>query len=467
MRIFYSNIFEFVIQQTEEYLKMNGNTDESSIQGLSPSDAKPAPWDKAGMTKDQWKIATKFDSTDIGWVIMSIGMAIGAGIVFLPVKVGVLGLWVFLASAVIGYPAMYLFQKLFINTLSESPKCLDYAGVISGYLGNRWGTFLGILYFIMIVIWMFVYSTAMNNDSASFLHSFGLTEGLLSENPFYGLALVVALVSVASRGEQLLFKVSSGLVMIKLGTVALLGVMMVSRWDTANISDMPAMGNAWKDVIELLPFTLTSILFIQSLSPMVISYRSREKSIEVARYKAMRAMNIAFGILFVTVFFYAISFTLAMSHEQALIAQKENISALAMVAGDMDGTTLKLLSLTLNIFAVITAFFGVYLGFRDSCQGLVMLGLKRVMPEEKINIQAVSKGISLAAITLAWGAIVLNLPVLSFTSVCSPIFGLLGCLIPAYLVYRVPALHKYKGLSLYLIIGTGILLCISPFIAFS
>lgn len=467
MRTFYSNIFEFVIRQTEEYLKMNGNTDESSIQGLSPSDAKPAPWDKAGMTKDQWKIATKFDSTDIGWVIMSIGMAIGAGIVFLPVKVGVLGLWVFLASAVIGYPAMYLFQKLFINTLSESPKCLDYAGVISGYLGNRWGTFLGILYFIMIVIWMFVYSTAMNNDSASFLHSFGLTEGLLSENPFYGLALVVALVSVASRGEQLLFKVSSGLVMIKLGTVALLGVMMVSRWDTANISDMPAMGNAWKDVIELLPFTLTSILFIQSLSPMVISYRSREKSIEVARYKAMRAMNIAFGILFVTVFFYAISFTLAMSHEQALIAQKENISALAMVAGDMDGTTLKLLSLTLNIFAVITAFFGVYLGFRDSCQGLVMLGLKRVMPEEKINIQAVSKGISLAAITLAWGAIVLNLPVLSFTSVCSPIFGLLGCLIPAYLVYRVPALHKYKGLSLYLIIGTGILLCISPFIAFS
>ncbi len=467
MCIFYSNIFEFVIRQTEEYLKMNGNTDESSIQGLSPSDAKPAPWDKAGMTKDQWKIATKFDSTDIGWVIMSIGMAIGAGIVFLPVKVGVLGLWVFLASAVIGYPAMYLFQKLFINTLSESPKCLDYAGVISGYLGNRWGTFLGILYFIMIVIWMFVYSTAMNNDSASFLHSFGLTEGLLSENPFYGLALVVALVSVASRGEQLLFKVSSGLVMIKLGTVALLGVMMVSRWDTANISDMPAMGNAWKDVIELLPFTLTSILFIQSLSPMVISYRSREKSIEVARYKAMRAMNIAFGILFVTVFFYAISFTLAMSHEQALIAQKENISALAMVAGDMDGTTLKLLSLTLNIFAVITAFFGVYLGFRDSCQGLVMLGLKRVMPEEKINIQAVSKGISLAAITLAWGAIVLNLPVLSFTSVCSPIFGLLGCLIPAYLVYRVPALHKYKGLSLYLIIGTGILLCISPFIAFS
>ncbi|EOX0971619.1 hypothetical protein ACO4G9_003172 [Vibrio parahaemolyticus] len=360
------------------------------------------------MALDEWKAATKFDSTDWGWVIMSIGMAIGAGIVFLPVKVGVLGLWVFLASAVIGYPAMYLFQRLFINTLSSSPKCQDYAGVISGYLGNKWGALLGVLYFIMLVIWVFVYSTAINNDSASFLHSFGITEGLLSENPLYGLALVCALVAIASRGEKILFKVSTGLVLIKLCTVALLGVMMIEKWDVANVGAIPETGAGLKDAIELLPFTLTSILFIQSLSPMVISYRSKEKSIEVARFKAMRAMKIAFGILFVTVFFYAISFTLAMSHEQAVKAA-----------------------------------------------------------EEKINKDLVTKGIILFAILMAWGAIVLNLPVLSFTSVCSPIFGLIGCLIPAYLVYQVPSLHKYKGASLYLIIATGILLCVSPFVAFS
>ena len=46
-----------------------------------------------GMTEQEWKQATRFDSTDWGWVIMSIGMAIGAGIVFLPVKVGVTGLF--------------------------------------------------------------------------------------------------------------------------------------------------------------------------------------------------------------------------------------------------------------------------------------------------------------------------------------------------------------------------------------
>ena len=429
-----------------------------------------SPAARAGMTVEEWKEAVRFDATDWGWVIMSIGMAIGAGIVFLPVQVGLMGLWVFLLSSVIGYPAMYLFQKLFINTLAASPECKDYPSVISGYLGKNWGMFLGALYFIMLVIWVFVYSTAITNDSASFLQSFGVTETLLSTNPFYGLALICCLVALASSGEKLLFKISTGMVLTKLGVVAFLGLTMVSHWDLANIGQFPALGDLVKDAIVMLPFTLTSILFIQSLSPMVISYRSHEKSIEVARYKAMRAMNIAFGILFVTVFFYAVSFTLSMGHEQAVKASKENISALAMVArGNNSGgqQSLKIFSLILNIFAVMTAYFGVYLGFREACQGLAMNLLRRIMPENRINAVFVGYGIMVFTVLLSWGAIVLNAPVLSFTSICSPIFGLVGCLIPAYLVYQVPFLYQYKGVALKIIIATGILLCVSPFLAFA
>ncbi|MCX7207443.1 MAG: hypothetical protein NT086_15965 [Proteobacteria bacterium] len=418
------------------------------------------------MSAAQWKEATRFDSTDWGWVIMSIGMAIGAGIVFLPVQVGLMGLWVFLLSSIIGYPAMYMFQKLFINTLATSPKCDDYAGVISGYLGKNWGVLLGVLYFIMLVIWVFVYSTAITNDSASFLQSFGATETLLSTNPFYGLGLICLLVALASRGEKLLFKISSGMVITKLGVVTILGLMMVSQWDYHNIGAIPPLSKLIPDAIIMLPFTLTSILFIQSLSPMVISYRAREKSRDVAQFKAMRAMNIAFGILFVAVFFYAVSFTLAMGHEQAVQASKQNISALAMVAKSVPGDTVKIFSLVLNIFAVMTAYFGVYLGFREACQGIALNVLRRFYTEEEINKALVAKGIIVFTILLSWGAIALNAPVLSFTSICSPIFGLIGCLIPAYLVYKVPALHQYKGWALKVIIATGFLLCISPLLAF-
>jgi serine transporter len=428
------------------------------------------PLGRANMTDKDWKEAIRFDATDWGWVIMSIGMAIGAGIVFLPVQVGLMGLWVFLLSSIIGYPAMYLFQKLFINTLAASPECKDYPSVIAGYLGKNWGMFLGALYFIMLVIWVFVYSTAITNDSASFLQSFGVTESLLSTNPLYGLVLICCLVALASRGEKVLFKISTGMVLTKLFVVAFLGLAMVSRWDLANVGSIPPLGSLIKDAVVMLPFTLTSILFIQSLSPMVISYRSHEKSIEVARYKAMRAMNIAFGVLFVTVFFYAVSFTLAMGHEQAVHASNQNISALAMVAqgsGNSNQQIVKIFSLILNIFAVMTAYFGVYLGFREACQGLVMNLLRRVMPEERIHKAFIGYGIMGFTILLSWGAIVLNAPVLSFTSICSPIFGLVGCLIPAYLVYQVPFLQQYKGISLKIIIATGILLCVSPLLAFS
>ncbi|WP_318448602.1 SLC5/6 family protein [Photobacterium leiognathi] len=418
------------------------------------------------MTPQQWKAATKFDSVDIGWIVMSIGMAIGAGIVFLPVQVGVMGLWVFLLSSVIGYPAMYLFQKLFINTLAESKKCTDYPGVISGYLGKNWGIALGILYFIMLVIWVLVYSLAITNDSASYLHTFGVTESHLNHNIFYGLALICLLSYIGSKSEKFLFKISGFMAVTVIALVAVMGVLLIPQWNFSNITAVGDWGKMSKDAIITLPFTLTSILFIQSLSPMVISYRSHEKSIEVARYKASRAMTIAFSILFVVVFFFAVSFTFAISQTEAQHALKENISALAMIAHYFPGSWATIVGIVINIFAVVTSFFGVFLAFKEACKGLAMNILERKYAHEEINTELVNKLTTVFIILIAWTAVALNLPILSFTSICSPIFGIVGCLIPAYLVYKVPTLNKYKGTATYLIIITGILLCISPLLAF-
>ncbi len=430
------------------------------------SDKERPLYQQANMTPQQWKAATKFDSVDIGWIVMSIGMAIGAGIVFLPVQVGVMGLWVFLLSSVIGYPAMYLFQKLFINTLAESKKCTDYPGVISGYLGKNWGIALGILYFIMLVIWVLVYSLAITNDSASYLHTFGVTESHLNHNIFYGLALICLLSYIGSKSEKFLFKISGFMAVTVIALVAVMGVLLIPQWNFSNITAVGNWGKMLKDAIITLPFTLTSILFIQSLSPMVISYRSHEESIEVARYKASRAMTIAFSILFVVVFFFAVSFTFAISQTEAQHALKGNISALAMIAHYFPGSWATIVGIVINIFAVVTSFFGVFLAFKEACKGLAMNILERKYAHEEINTELVNKLTTVFIILIAWTAVALNLPILSFTSICSPIFGIVGCLIPAYLVYKVPTLNKYKGTATYLIIITGILLCISPLLAF-
>ena len=433
---------------------------------MSSKIIKKPIWEQEGMTKVQWKRATQFDQVDLGWIVMSIGMAIGAGIVFLPVQVGIMGIWVFLLSSVIGYPAMYLFQKLFINTLAESKECTDYPGVISGYLGKNWGAALGILYFLMLVIWVLVYSLAVTNDSASYLKTFGVTQNLLSENVFYGLFLICILSYIGSKGEKLLFKLSGFMAVTVLSLVALMGLLLIGQWDMNNIPKMGHLLPMLKNAIITLPFTLTSILFIQSLSPMVISYRSKEKSIEVARYKANRAMRLSFSILFVVVFFFAVSFTFAISQEQATDAMNKNVSALAIIAHYFPGSWATIAGVVINIFAIVTSFFGVFLAFREACKGLAMNLLLRKYKAAEINKEWVEKGVIVFIILLAWSAIALNAPILSFTSICSPIFGLVGCLIPAYLVYKMPHLHKYKGMATNLIIATGILLCISPVLAF-
>ena len=438
---------------------------EKSIAGEMPAaECGDINAETAKMTPDEWQAAIKFDSTDWGWIIMSIGMAIGSGIVFQPVQVGLVGMWVFLLSAIIAYPALYMFQKLFINTLAASEHCEDYPAIIAGYMGKNWGFFIGVLYFVMIILGVFSYSTAITNDSASFLYSFGVTQTIWSGSPWYSLAVICILVALASRGEKVLFKLSTGLVLIKLCVIAILGFVMIQYWNFQNIGTLPDTGYLIKQTIVMLPFTLCSILFLQSLSPMVISYRAHNKSIEAAKYKAVRAMKIAFGILFVTVFFYALSFNLAMGHEQAVQASQQNISALAMAARGMEGNTLKILSLILNIFAVMTAFFGIFLGFRDACVGIAINLLKRILPEDHINKTLVNYGTILFAVFVSWGAAILNFPVLKFLSWVGPIFGILGCLLPSYLVYHIPRLSKYKGAYIYFIVFTGIMLIISPFL---
>jgi amino acid permease len=274
------------------------------------------------------------------------------------------------------------------------------------------------------------------------------------------------MVAVASRGEKLLFKVSTLMVLTKLLVVICLGGIMIQHWNLANIGVFPDLGFLIKNTIAMLPVTLTSILFIPSISPMVISYRSHNKSIFVARYKAMRAMKIAFCVLFITVFSYAMSFNLAMGHDQAVMAYTQNVSALAIVARGFDGSAVKIFSLILNIFAVMTAFFSVFLGFREACQGIAMNLLQRFIPKDKIDKKYVRMGILIFAVAVAWGAIVLNAPVLKLLTLLGPIFGLIACLIPAYLVYKVKGLHQYKGVSLVLIVFAGILLIISPILAF-
>lgn len=365
----------------------------------------------------------------------------------------------------IGYPSMYFFQRVFVNSLVEARTCKDYPGIISEYLGKNWGAFLGFLYFVMLVIWYFIYSETVIKDSASYLHTFGVSANNLSANPLYIIGVISFLTFIAFKGEKLLFKLSSVLALTVLAIIFLMSLAMIPEWSTKNIAPAPDVITLSKDAIVMLPFVLTSILFIQSLSPMVVFFRQNSDSRKAARFRSLRSMNLAFGILFIMVFFYANSFNLSISQTEATDAFNENVSALAIAAKGSKHVFVSILAVLLDILAVVCCFFSVFLGLKKGSRGLVINVLKRFHSEKQINEQALDRVIAVFLVLLATGNTLINIKILYFTWICSPIFGIVGCFVPTYLVYRLPELHKYKGPHLYIIIFVGILLCLSPFLA--
>ncbi|HHC3445171.1 TPA: amino acid permease [Klebsiella pneumoniae] len=390
-------------------------------------------------------------------------MAIGGGIIFLPVQIGLKGIWVFSLSVLIAYPALYMMQSLYLKTLSQSPECKDYSGVITFYLGKNWGFFLGVAYFIMLLKGMLTYSLAATFDSASYLQTFGISSDKLSDNWWYGLVVLALLVSIAAQGEKLLFKVSGPMVLVKLAVVVLLGLVMIPHWDMRNISNLPPFGELLVGTVLTLPFTLFSILFVQILSPMNVAFRKIEPDPQIATQRALRVSRIAYGILVCAVLFFAFSFTFSLSYEQATEAAQNNISAMAIVAKVIPGEVVRIMSVLLNIFAIVTAFFGIFLGFQEAMKGIVMNILSRFVDEKSINETGVSIGVSIFIVLLLWVWVLTHFPILLLQQIGAPVYGIVSCIIPCYLVFKVTQLRKYYSWRVLFISATGVLLCLSPF----
>ena len=169
-----------------------------------------------------------------------------------------------------------------MNTLSESEECEDYTNIITQYLGSNWGVALGVIYFLMLIHGIFIYSLSVIFDSASYLHTFGVTEGVLSDSLIYRVVVFAALIFIASKGEKLLFKISGPMVIVKVGIIVSLGLVMIPHWDFNNITAFPPIADFTRDVLLTVPFAFFSAVFVQILNPMNIAYRKLESDKRVA-----------------------------------------------------------------------------------------------------------------------------------------------------------------------------------------
>ena len=419
-------------------------------------------------TPDISKKSIPFTRYDAGWVVLCIGMAIGSGIVFMPIQMGVKGFWVSVTALLIAYPAVYFLSNLYIQSLSASKACEDYADIISQYLGKNWSAVLGIAYFLMLFKGMLAYSSAITRDSASYLQTFGMTHNSLGDTPWFAAIIIGVMVAIAARGERLLFRVSGPLIFVKLGVVIFLAVSMMPHWNATllGLHMVPELLPYVRDVLLTLPFAMFSILYVQILNHMNVAFRRVEPDSKIATYRALRASRIAYQILVVCVLFFAFSFLMSVTHEDAVDALRSNISALALAAKVMPGESIKILSTILNVVAIFTAFFGIYLGFHDAVKGLVTNVADRFLTRGKRFNQILPICVAFFTVIILVVWVVFGISAMALMQVTVPVFGIVSCLIPCYLVYKVPSLHHLKSPKVWFVMMYGVLLVVSPLFKF-
>ncbi|MEH5011746.1 amino acid permease [Phytobacter diazotrophicus] len=403
-----------------------------------------------------------FTKYDLGWVVLCIGMAIGSGIVFLPLQVGLKGVWVFACTVIIGYPGVYFLQKLFIETLVRSDEKDSYLSIITSYLGGKWGACLGALYSLSMLKSMVVYSMAITNDSASYLKTFGLTKLTFSDYWWWPLVLIAVLSFIASKGERLLFKDSGTMIFIKLSVIVIIAFAVIPSWDVDNISSIPDVSHLISGIFPTLPFAIYSILFMQILNPMNIAYKKRENNKELVRLKILQVHKIAYSCLVIGVLFYVASVTLAITEQDAIQAVHENISALALLAKIVPGSTIKIMSVVLNVFSVVTAFLSIYLAVNESFIGFIKTF------SEKLQLKmdnGKSATISFLMIVFSlWILVLTNLPIVKLVVFGGIAYGIISCIVPGVIILRNEKFSDLVSFKVYFVIFIGLMMCIAPIV---
>ncbi|MGL4856724.1 aromatic amino acid transport family protein, partial [Plesiomonas sp.] len=160
-----------------------------SAVALSPTESKTLAWSKQ----------------DSHWVFSLFGTAVGAGILFLPINLGIGGFWPLLILAALAYPMTYLAHRGLARFVHSSANAeADFTDVVDEHFGARFGRLVTLLYFLSIFPILMIYGVAITNTADSFLvNQLGMASpprALLSGG------LIFALIAIMIAGEKVLLK---------------------------------------------------------------------------------------------------------------------------------------------------------------------------------------------------------------------------------------------------------------------
>ncbi|AJC87094.1 L-serine transporter [Campylobacter insulaenigrae NCTC 12927] len=436
----------------------------------------------------------KWNSFDTRWMLSLFGTAVGAGILFLPIKAGIGGFWPVVVMALIIFPMVYLSHRAlsrFVCQANGHDKDITHAA--EEYFGRKISVFISILYFFAIFPICLAYCVGITNTFESFVYHQFLplldTEGSLANTirlmyetnvtesgkvvanllPFYRAMFAFILVSIFMLimlfSEELITKVCEWLVYPLCTILFLFSLYLIPQWSFESFSAIPQT----KEFITIVWLTLPVLVFSFNHSPAISTF-----SLNIKRHYPDNSVQKANQILFRTsvmllafVMFFVVSCVLSLTPAELADARSQNIPVLSYFANKLDNPFISYGGPLIAFLAISSSFFGHYFGAREGAYGIVRKCCK-LTGNENPDLKKIAVYSTLIMYIVMLVTAYVNPSILGFIeSLGGPIIAAILFLMPMIAIYTVSKMKKFqnKALDAFVFI-TGILTIITVIYTF-
>ena len=382
----------------------------------------------------------KISFYDIRWMMSLFGTAVGAGILFLPIKAGVAGIYPIFVMALLAFPMTYL-SHLGLARFCAGQKG-DISEVSEHYFGFKIGFIITILYFFAFFPACIMYGVGITNTVMSFLINQVNLENV--NRLLVVFILISALMIVMVFHEDLVIRVCEWLVYPLCVILLLFSLYLIQFWDYSNFSYMPNFGDFAYTIIFALPIlafafehTPAISTFSQSMERHYGKEHQDEKSRRILFYNA--------GLLLFFTMFFVFSCVMSLNPADLAMAKEQNIPIVSYFANKLNSPLIAALAPLIAVLAIATSFFGHYFGAREGLNGIIYK-LCKITHENPPNKRKIAFFSGFGFYILMLLASYLNPSILGIIdTLAGPVIAMILFLLPVLGFYKVEKLKKYRN----------------------
>ncbi|MEN2272179.1 aromatic amino acid transport family protein [Vibrio diabolicus] len=381
------------------------------------------------------QLSSKFSYKDFTWCLSLFGTAVGAGVLFLPIKAGAGGFWPLVILALIAAPMTWFAHKSLARfVLSAKNPEADITDTVEEHFGKTGANLITFAYFFAIYPIVLIYGVGITNTVDSFLvNQMGMESiprWLLSG------ALIAAMTAGVVFGKELMLKATSAMVYPLVFILLALSVYLIPGWNTSMMEVSPD----WGAMPAIVWLAIPVIVFSFNHSPIISQFSKEQRRVygDDAVKKTDAITGGAAMMLMGFVMFFVFSVVLSLSPEQLATAQEQNISVLSYLANVHESPLISYLGPLVAFAAITSSYFGHFLGAHEGLVGLVK-------SRSKSPVSKIEKMSLIFIVITTWIVAIVNPSILGMIETMgAPMIAAILFLMPIFAMQKVPAMAKYK-----------------------